>query len=127
MPQVINSGGNKPTGKQPSANRPPLSDEELKEKNKLRVLVGVCAVLLLIAFFMFRTFILQPSPPAPTRVGPPPGWPDIFPYNTKEWREKTKDGTRNVSLMSGVPGQPSNLPASATAMPGSAAPASGGK
>ncbi len=101
MPQVIKYDSKPSSGKGPAANKPPVSEEESKEKRKVQILAGVCVVLVLIAFLAFRTYFIGEQAPALHKVAPPPGYPDVAPYNTEEWQKASQNGAKPI--MSGVP------------------------
>jgi hypothetical protein len=101
MPQVIKYGSQPSSGQGPSANKPPVSDEESKEKRKVQILAGVCVVLVLLAFFAYRTYFVGEQAPALHKVAPPPGYPDEAPYNTESWQKATHNGAK--PMMSGMP------------------------
>jgi hypothetical protein len=66
--------------------------------------IVIAGGILVVSFFlfMFHTYVMPLVPrrsPAVERVAPPPGYPDVPPYNTKEWQQNAKPGQR----MPGVP------------------------
>lgn len=101
MPQVVNYGNKPSSGQGPSANKPPVSDTEKKAKQKVQLLAGLCVVLVLIAGLVFRAYVIGEKAPEMRKVAPPPGYPDVAPYNTESWQKATQNGAR--PMMSGVP------------------------
>ena len=63
------------------------------------IIAGVLGVLFL--FFMVKTFVMSPSVKVAERIAPPAGYPDTFPYNTKDWQDANKAG--RAGRLSGVP------------------------
>jgi len=77
---------------------------ELPRPTLIGIGVGIL-VLILLLFFMVDRFV-YPILPRPSQVieklSPPPGYPDVAPFNTKAWQENfKKHGGR-----SGGPGGP---------------------
>jgi len=66
------------------------------------ILVASGAAMLLFLLFMYHLFVSPLFPQGHRqmeRVAPPPGYPDVPPYNTKVWQENARPGQR----MPGVP------------------------
>ena len=71
------------------------------------LVIGGGILVILFFLFMYHSFVSPlygTGPKKMERVPPRPGDPDVPPYNTKEWQERTKPGQR----MPGVP--PVNFP-----------------
>ena len=68
----------------------------------LAAIIGAGLAALILILFLFHTYV-SPLRPAQAsgmeHVAPPPGYPDIAPYNTRAWQQTAKPGTR----MPGVP------------------------
>jgi hypothetical protein len=93
-------------------NKPKPKKPDNKEPKSIPVPIiissGVIVVFLIL--FMYHTYISPlygQGPRKMERVAPRPGDPDVAPYNTREWQERTQPGQR----MPGVP--PRDLSASA--------------
>jgi hypothetical protein len=99
MPTVINMGGkSEPPGK--SKDNTPAGGPP---KNTPLIAAIVAGILVLGLFvFLWRTYVSTPTHPPMTKVAPPPGFPDQWPYNTKEWQQQTNNGQLGGRL-SGVP------------------------
>lgn len=68
----------------------------------LPLVIGGVVIALLLFLFMYHTFISPlygVGPRRAERIAPPPGYPDVAPYNTREWQQHAKPGQR----MPGVP------------------------
>lgn len=107
MPQIILKGGVKNKG---GDNNPETKPDEsavvrqrvaatvfarsLDREQMLYIGAGTFAVLAVaIALFV----LTRPNAPAVERVPPPPGFPDVYPYNSKEYQK------RGMPAISGVP------------------------
>jgi hypothetical protein len=86
MPQVIRSGGSTPPSKKSSNN-----SQGGLDSNKLVPVIAACVIAVLVLLYAgYATFFVQKSRPAVTaedKSGPPPGYPDRFPYNDKRWQQ----------------------------------------
>lgn len=99
MPVTIKMGGNTPSAPQ-KPSKPTKSSGD-KQPSVPLVIAG-CVLAFLFVGYMFVHFVIQPVPTvAVTKLPPPPGFPDMEPYNTKEWQDKNKDGQAN--RLTGVP------------------------
>src|SRR5688500_17654370 len=76
--------------------------QEEPPKIPLPAVIAAAFAALVLVVFLFHTYV-SPLTPARAagmeRVAPPPGYPDIAPYNTKAWQQTAKPGSR----MPGVP------------------------
>lgn len=98
MPQIIMKGGDTKGGDKKDSKKglSPLSSlsEPMDREKMLLIGAGVLAVLgLVVALFVFT----RPNAPAVEKVPPPPGLPDVYPYNSKEYQK------RGMPAISGVP------------------------
>lgn len=99
MPQVINTG-NKPDKPKDKVTKPkeasagfPSSVNELPKP----LIIGIGVLAIVFMLFMFNRYIYRLTPPPPLpHVAPPPGYPDIPPYNQPGWQ---KEGMRPMSGM----------------------------
>lgn len=117
MPVVINKGGNTPPGqKGPTGQKSGKKMPDEPRPVAIPIIVAVSAVVLLFILFMYHTFVnplLPERAPTTTKVAPLPGYPDVPPYNTKEWQDAQKEG--RASFISGVPPNMPGVPRSGSA------------
>lgn len=68
----------------------------------LPILISGGVLVLFLVLFMYHTYVsplLGQGQQKMEHVAPPPGYPDVAPYNTKVWQQNAKPGQR----MPGVP------------------------
>jgi hypothetical protein len=84
---------NKPKRKKPDANEP--------KSVPIPVLISGGVLVVFLILFMYHTYISPLYGQSANRehVAPPPGYPDVPPYNTKAWQQYAQPGQR----MPGVP------------------------
>lgn len=130
MPTVIKTsgGGSGPSGKKPETSgqpgkKPAKSGDGIKFSGNINelpkpLLIGLGVLVLLFLGFMVNQFVVPLRPPAKDadKVAPPPGYPDIPPFNSKAWQ----DGGKKVT-----PGIPP--PEALQRMNGGAKPSAGGR
>lgn len=83
-----------------------LSD--MPTTKKLAIGAGALAVLLILIFAVNAIFFAKKQE-ATVKVKPPPGFPDIAPYNTKSWQDmqrKTASQGAVAPMPPPVPGGP---------------------
>jgi hypothetical protein len=85
-------------------NRPKSKKSDDKEEKSIPIPVMISGGVLVLFFFLFmyHTYVSPlygQGPKKAEHVAPPPGYPDVPPYNTKEWQQHAQPGQR----MPGVP------------------------
>ena len=102
MPQVIKAE----TSASPSKSNTSSSG---KDPKKFFIIGGVVLGILVIGYFVFTTFAGPKQSGNPTvnydKVAPPAGFPDNFPYNSKQWLDAGKPGISGMPPpgMGGMP------------------------
>ena len=103
--------------KSPDSNvaKKPSSGSIAGENSKrLPIVIAICSVaILLLGFVAYSSFFKSDVPQAQSdKVAPPPGYPNIAPYNMKKWQEGKMMG-------GGIPKPPSQggVPPSASSTP----------
>ena len=101
MPQVIKSSSSGSSG--PSKKKSDKSGSGIKFSGDISelpkpLLVAIGIVALLFIVFMVDRFVvpLRPKAADTDKVAPPPGMPDIPPYNSKAWQEGGKKVTPGI-------------------------------
>jgi hypothetical protein len=78
------------------------SDNTEEKTIPIPLIVGGGVLVVLFFLFMYHTFVSPlygQGPKKMERVAPPAGYPDVPPYNTREWQKYAQPGQR----MPGVP------------------------
>jgi hypothetical protein len=102
MPQII---VNKDQGSPPANKRPDRPDDP---ESKKRFLIGAGAVGVLVLAIIAIMLMRPKTVPREEKVPPPPGMPDTYPYNSKEWQQRrpTIGGMPPPSVLNQFKNQP---------------------
>ncbi len=110
MPQMINRQDQSPTQK-PAQETPAVVKQTPKTNNEPReippvVIVGAGIIAVLFILFLYHTYVNPLYQPRvkPHIQAPLAGFPDVPPYNTKEWQDMYKAG--KTTPISGMPRDP---------------------
>ncbi|HZO90430.1 MAG TPA: hypothetical protein VFB38_19040 [Chthonomonadaceae bacterium] len=105
MPYMVNKDS-KPAG----PNKPTQRASGEPRQLTMPLLIGAAVVVVLFMVFMYHSYVNPVVKPATivTKVPPLPGYPDLYPYNTKEWQEQAKKG--RAPRLSGVPPHMPGMP-----------------
>ena len=110
MPQILNRQEQSPTQK-PAQDTPAVVKQKARPKNEPReipplAVVGAGVVAVLFILFLFHTYVhpFTSTTYKPVVVAPLPGFPNVPPYNVKEWQDMYKAG--KTTRISGIPQNP---------------------
>ncbi|MDX1932247.1 MAG: hypothetical protein SFU56_06555 [Capsulimonadales bacterium] len=78
---------------------------EMSTTNKVILGVGALAVVAVL-FFVISAVFFGPKQDAVVKVPPPPGYPDVAPYNTKSWQDMQKKTASQGQMAPMPPGPP---------------------